>query len=1766
MSSEMVNGSPAGRGEHFNPVRFGRQVIGQFGRYLRTAFPIADARIDEQLGRELSAVNKGQRLTAKGPYVYLNRPFEPGPTMPELIADSELGLHSALAGIFRFDGVFKHQELTLRAIKAGRHTIVSTGTGSGKTEAFLLPVIDHALHLRDEDAPTGITTVIVYPMNALADDQLRRLRPILAGTGVTFGRYTGLTPDKEDAAKRLPNSRKYTADELKLLEQGKDEDVPLPWEECVSREEIRARRPRILLTNYQQLEYLLLRDQDLELFRDAPLKHLVFDEVHTYTGVLGSEVAALIRRLREVADKTADDVLCVGTSATVADSRDGVDGGEAVTRFASRLFGVPKDQVELVREQYVDIQADGELFMPAMPKVPQAILNGIMETSEALPDHPGEGEDLPEYILGGVYQLCGRTPPPGLSVEARVADLLSHNAYLLELQKIFSQPTLIDDAIGHLRQFDRQDAPEEDLVAEVLAYLFLGAMVRKDGEPLLRPKLHYFVQGLQGIKVSFDDKREPHVHFDSAPDHEEEQDAHFQLHACRTCGQHYYPVLLSEEEHSSGQGGYFETLLNVEEHANFQPAHLLEKLHTENEDSKPLDQVFVCRACGTVHTKDSGTCNNLRCGKQNTLMPMYVHRGELTSCLACGTSPRKGVPVAVPLSSTDVWDVTILAQSMLSAVTDERLQKLLVFADSRQDAAFQAGWMEERARRFRLRYLLFDELGKNPVRVWGLQSLAERIVERAVEQRVLQDAAWDPKDNVGRVMWFLLEEFASRHQRRNSLESLGLARVHYKGLQESDPFFEAWGKNFGIPAEAVRDLLGTLLDHFRRQGIVSHEQLKRFWNGNDLEVRKGIISLHRNQDYRPLALLRAKTGDDSAYTKIWTSTNGRAAAQVITKQAVDGASDDADAFLSAAWDWLREKELLVPVDLVRKWAGRPQKIQVPGVAFQINYDRVGVQHADGRYVCNTCHKAQQARTPNGKCPEYNCKGTLEHAPVDQENYYVAQYADGFTPLKPREHSAQVPKDERVTIEREFKRDTSGLYNCLVATPTLEMGVDIGKLELVLMRNVPPTPANYAQRSGRAGRRHRIAVVMTFCRGTPHDRYFFDRPEEMIGGIVRVPAFSMRNTPLIKKHVHSIVLTHLRQVASDSEKNAITAAFPAYVRDYFSKLERKPADNKQHAVHMEKPLDVTPFVEVIASRRDELLDVLKRTLQASWPDDAEDREAVSDDALAQHLDSMGKQLQEEINYLHQQIAAYRHERSKLREIEGQRELDSEEKESVRRYDSAISALLSKDQDNYALTYLANAGFFPGYAMHREGITATALDPYLPLARPVNLALRELSPASRVYANRNVFKIQRLRFRRAHAGDSAPTSRLAETFAYYPDERRITPKNGATHVGGAHPGVELQSFPLIDVELRQIQRIDDQDEYRYNRAQTILGMLLEGHAGGHHGSIGNITYDLHDGQHLRLVNLGLSKTLTTEQQGFPLCSVCGETRHPLISAAELESFTKRHKDTCGADIHYVALHADLISDTLKLGPFPDRAEAINVAEALRIGASHVLDMGDNELELIDVSESDDRAFVALYDPMPGGSGFLPLILEYWQPIVHAAIEALDGCPSGCSKACYSCLLTYRNQQHHAALDRHLAVALLKRLDCVPRQLHSVQPVVLQKPAPANVTDSDAELDFQAICLKRGVPAPSAAQYKVETTPGHFTVADWAYPEAEVLVYVDGMSEAIHGNPAQRVKDRRQRMLIQQRGYKVHVITAEELRDEEALAIFLEDLQRDVAGPKT
>ncbi len=334
-----------------NPIQFGKDVIDQFGRYLLTTFRLSDPHLAAQLKAGLAYEPGTRERLAKGPYVFLNRPFVQGPGIRDLVAEAGLGLHPALEGLFPFETLHKHQEKSLRAAGAGRHVLMATGTGSGKTEGFLLPILDQCLKLRDQGATPGVAAVLIYPMNALVNDQLERLRRLLAGSRITFGRYTGETPEQAEGLRQLEQPRPYTRDEIHRADERLDE-LPLPWEECASRSEIRKRRPRLLLTNYAMLEYLLLRDRDLQLFRDAPLRFFVLDEIHTYTGALGSEVACLLRRLRAVAGKSSDEVISIGSSATVTDRKGGAAADPVLRAFAARLLGVPAESVELVKEEH----------------------------------------------------------------------------------------------------------------------------------------------------------------------------------------------------------------------------------------------------------------------------------------------------------------------------------------------------------------------------------------------------------------------------------------------------------------------------------------------------------------------------------------------------------------------------------------------------------------------------------------------------------------------------------------------------------------------------------------------------------------------------------------------------------------------------------------------------------------------------------------------------------------------------------------------------------------------------------------------------------------------------------------------------------------------------------------------------------------------------------------------------------------------------------------------------------------------------------------------------------------------------------------------------------------------------------------------------------------------------------------------------------------------------------------------------------------------
>ncbi|MGD9498200.1 MAG: DEAD/DEAH box helicase [Armatimonadota bacterium] len=1755
-----------------NPIAFGEHVVEQFQRYLLTYFPIADQRLEAQVRAHLTRGPGGRRELVRGPYIQLNRPFEPGPYLRDLLADPELELHPALPGLFRFEQLYKHQELAMRHILAGKHTIMATATGSGKTEGFLLPVLSHCLHLRDAGAPEGVVAVLVYPMNALVNDQLDRLRGMLAGSGISFARYTGDTPHQHpDTIEHLTQSRPYTDEELRAHREDHRE-LPRPWEEAISREEIRARKPRLLLTNYRMLELLLLRDQDLrELLDGAPLRFLVFDEVHTYVGTLGAEVACLIRRLRHVAGKCPDEVVCIGTSATVR-PEEGVDA-EALTRnFAHRLFGVPCEHVALVSEQYREFaQPPADRYTPPRPLDPAAMLDRVLAAARQV-HLQDDIADVPASLVAVAEELCGRTAAGGENGNARLLGLLAPNEIVINLSRTLTRPLTLEDLHARLRQVgDRGAATEDDLTCEAMAYLTLGAICRQDDEPLLRPKLHYFVQGYPGLWVSFEPESAdataqgpilPRVHFQQqARAGEDAQVVRLPLLICRACGQHYLRVL-AQDAWAADAGNSVRPVRAAdpweEPGADERECYLTDRLHTREEDSGEEAVWQMCRWCGALHRGAPKRCQNERCQRAGAMVPMQVFedpkkleaegdgRGRVVTCAAC--SSRDTI---TDTRSAEVADVHTLAESMLSAMTEPTLRKLLIFSDNRQEAAFQAGWMARRAQRHEMRHLLHVLLHEDPTPRTP-DELTRALLDRLEATRVLKVGVTDQERREAdtRVRWFVDQEFASRRERFGNLETLGLARVEYEGLDaDADrEFFGRWAEAFGIQPGGVVAIVRTLLDFYRRRGALSDELLQRAWTVRDEEVYRGLISV--GDWWRPTVLTLATDAQGVDAKKLLTA-HGHSAAQHIVAKGVRDGTEHVDDFLEALWDWLRApgREYLVPVEITQKRQGKPQVVTIGADVCQVNARRTKISAGNQRHVCAVCRGTQGAVMPTGACPEWRCEGTLQAAEVDSDHYAVVRYTrEDFVPLRPVEHSGQVDQDQREVIEQQFKQ-VDGEYNCIVCTPTLELGVDIGQLEMTLMRNVPPTPANYAQRAGRAGRRHRIAVVVDYCGTSPHDRYYFTRPEEMIDGRIRVPAFSMANEPLIRKHVHSAILTLLRQLPADERRDALTAAFPRHIWPYF--MKPGPGGEASH-VYRDSAPTFPALRALVDANANDLRHQLMQTFTATWPDS--DRRSVASDILAAMVEGMPRCLERHVEVLFRQVNSYRDrvKRFAQMQLDG-RQLTSEQARDRRRYEHALDVLAREDRDRYTLTWLSNDGYLPGYALTRDSCVARCLQPYIELQRPEPIALREFTPANWIYAAGGEFAVTRVEFFSlgTSSGAAAPDVDRREML-YDAEHERVIDLSTDELVG--RRGDEFSSYRMGGVELRQRQHIDDSRERRVYGAHDIVGTFLGTHHGGEAGSLGQIEWRLYRNADLRLVNLGpTGREREGLSIGFPLCTVCGAVRSP-HAPAEVARFEQQHAESCGKDaVQCAALHVDFRSDLLELGPLGERADAVNLMEAALAGAREFLDMGESDLEGFVEERDDGQAWVLIYDPMPGGSGFLHQVRERWQGVCSEAQRVMVTCD--CERACYACLLTFWNQRHHGVLSRHRATELVKLHDQPMAFGSSIPPNPAKAPASDVEEDSAAEQDFLDLLVDRNFPLPPEKQYTVQLSGGSLTLADFAWPEERILVYIDGMTW--HGPPDVQRADRITRIKLRNAGYKVVEMTAQELGDTTAINRVLEEL---------
>ncbi|MDR7420803.1 MAG: DEAD/DEAH box helicase, partial [Armatimonadota bacterium] len=677
-----------------------RELIAEYRRFLRTSYRFLDERLRRQFEEHLDRTD----VIVRGPYVTLAREFERGGTLREIVADGGLAPDLLRARWpFGEERLFRHQEEALIAGRAGRSFVVTTGTGSGKTEAFLLPVLDGILR-RKRDGVTGLQAILLYPMNALANDQLERLRRLLRGSGLdlSFALYTG---DSDAAAQSLGEAPAET--------------------ERTTRARIRSDPPDLLLTNYKQLEFLLVRREDRRLFTRS-LRYLVLDEIHSYRGALATEIACLIRRLEAHAGLRPGELVAIGTSATVA-AKEG--GSEALAAFATTLFGQTVAPEDIIGERYAARRDEGASWTPARPDLDDAALRDL-----------DPGNDASVVTLA--ERLTGRRCPARGHVADRVATVLEGNRVVHALEAIFAEPCSLDAAAEALRHqvAERADVRLDEVRREIEAYLLVGSVGDEDHPPRLRPKLHTFFHGVYDVALCLDpDCRAlvPQGGAECARCGSVARPAAL----CRTCGQDFVKVRFEREDDDRpvGTGDFYSDESTAfltheirelpegpgaedeeaEEAADGEPASRRRPRRANDERLAPTG---VCLGCGRLMA-EGGVCPT--CNRR--AIPMLMHRGKLSTCPACGDIYTRG-DIVTPLRTGTASTVSVLATHHLDRL-DGADRKLLVFADNRQDVAHQAGYTADKHRSFALRHAVARAVRDAGDRSVYLEELPERIFD-----------------------------------------------------------------------------------------------------------------------------------------------------------------------------------------------------------------------------------------------------------------------------------------------------------------------------------------------------------------------------------------------------------------------------------------------------------------------------------------------------------------------------------------------------------------------------------------------------------------------------------------------------------------------------------------------------------------------------------------------------------------------------------------------------------------------------------------------------------------------------------------------------------------------------------------------------------------------------------------------------------------------------------------------------------------------------
>jgi len=1065
--------------DRFNPLLTSDLITSGYKRYLRSLLPIRDPRIAAALEHEITH----SELLAKGPLLEATPPYAYGAALENLIGEGVLNpafrqLDSKALPLGR--PLYAHQEEAIRKVAGGRNVIVATGTGSGKTESFLLPILNALSdeHARGELGP-GVRALLLYPMNALANDQMKRLRQVLENAPhITFGRYVGDTKEGDREA----------AEAFGRLNPGE----PMLPNELLSRQTMRAAPPHILLTNYAMLEYLLLRPADMDLFEGGHGSHwqfLVVDEAHVYDGAKAAEVAMLLRRLH---DRVAlgRPLCCIATSATVGDKP------QDVTEFARRLFDAPFEWVEgdpskqdLVRASRVDLPRPpfwGPLDPVAYQRVAQA------------------GDPAKELLRH--VDAFGAVTAPGAA-----GTLLAHESRMARLRELLAGGPRMAGELADTLFGSEGSAADRRRALDAL--VTAGSQVTgPDGLAVLSARYHLFVRATEGAYACFSPAG-PHVTLARHETCPQCAAVAFEFGACKRCGSLYLSGTLRPDPAGLILGppgpGERRTWLLLDRGTDVIDEDD-ETLDTDPAGKLDSKDAVLCTACGCLYDGTKSACKRPGCqgGQLLPVRRLNTPKDAPSGCLACGARGaamvrgfESGGDAAVSVLATSLYQALPPAPDPDQADLPGEGRKLLLFSDSRQAAAFFAPYLETSYKTVQHRRLILEGLQRagadeNP----SIDDLVYHVTKAADKAHVFHRKMSAQERRRHAALWVVQELVTTED--RQSLEGTGLLRVK---LDRKPGWQVPKGLTaLGLSEDEAWDLLAELVRSVRQQGALSMPE--------GVDPRDEAFDPRRGPIY-----VRSDGAEPKRKVISWVPARGANRRLDYLRRVLAAISTSAKAedVLAGCWKFL---------STVRDgWLESSSDVKL-GVLYQVDHtwlrlEAVGPE--DDVYECELCRR-RSPLSVRGVCTTLGCAGKLSLMSSADDDHYRYLYRHLHpVPLEAREHTAQLMSDEAADIQQQFVR---GEVNALSCSTTFELGVDVGELQSVVMRNVPPTTANYLQRAGRAGRRtSSVALVLTYAQRRSHDLSRFQDPKIMVAGEVRSPYVPLGNERIDRRHAHSVAL-------------------------------------------------------------------------------------------------------------------------------------------------------------------------------------------------------------------------------------------------------------------------------------------------------------------------------------------------------------------------------------------------------------------------------------------------------------------------------------------------------------------------------------------------------------------------------------------------------------------------------------------------------------------